>query len=188
MKSAKELLDKAKAGTISRAEVDAVIAELQTGKRKDDAYTLLHVLGVANAIHAIPVVLPYLEAAYDPMLASMALKCLCNHWGLGRSYLSQVHRFAEGVSWDPEGYVRLTAVSVLGEVLREQLEPQGLRILLDTLLDGEGNPVVRLAAYRALLRAEGRPWEAIPSPLDQIDLERDIDPGTLQWVKTQLRV
>jgi hypothetical protein len=106
-----ELLDHAKWGKLSDAEIAAVADELLKTDPAADPFTLLNILGNAFAMQCQPLVQQYLGCEEDPMLARLALEILCGYWGQSDQYREEVLRFMRGVAWDLEEDVRQIAIS-----------------------------------------------------------------------------
>jgi hypothetical protein len=170
----KDLLEKAKFSQLTPAEVTWVADALRNGDTGSDPYTLIHVLGRANARDQERLIADFLEASDDPMLVRIALQVLGSFWGMTAKYFPQVLKFAGGEEWDEDGAVRLLALELLGEHCATQLVPEALAVLLDAYTDPSSERAIRDASYLALARASGRapkdlPSAARPIPPDQID-------------------
>ncbi|WP_405059846.1 hypothetical protein OG474_44950 [Kribbella sp. NBC_01505] len=117
---------------MSEAEVDAVAGALRDDAMPGSAYSLIHILGRAQAVRHRELVAGFLQSPGDPDLARIALKSLCSYWGLTAEYLPQVIEFVRGVEWDEEPCsVRPIAMSVLGAHLTDHPDPALTRLLLD---------------------------------------------------------
>jgi hypothetical protein len=175
------LLEKAQSGTISRAEIAQVAHALQSNEAGEDRYTLIHILGRSGAVEYESLIVSYLNAETDPMLARIALQVLCSHWNRAGKYRDRVTEFVRGVKWDINEEVRLAAISIAGELLRAVLDTTLLCLLVDICTSAEQAPMSRQAAYCALARAYGKDWHELPPATRSLDLERETDPSVLAW-------
>lgn len=173
---------------VSRAEIDAVAAELEKPELEADPHLLLLTLGRALATRHRELVESFLVSPEDPMLARAALEVLCDDWDMASQYLTYVAAFIEGVEWDEEGEVRGMAFSRAGEYLRDQDNPELLRLLLRAFDDPDEDPHFRGDAYFALARAVGRDWDDLPSAARELDFERDVDPLVLEAARERLEL
>lgn len=179
-----QLLERAKWGVLSEAEVERVAQELRRPKSNADRYTLLYILGKANAQQYRQTVESYLEIEGDAMLARLALQILCDFWGQADRYVQQLSRFAEGVPWDSEGYARQMAISIAGRYLSSRSDPKLLRQLIRTF-EEDNDPLARDDAYRALARAVGRAGSELPTAARPLR-DADIDPTILEEARQLL--
>jgi hypothetical protein len=167
-------------------ELSEVVEELHKDKPGTDRYTLLYTLGKGGYESYTAVVEPFLNSPGDPMLAQIALWDLCLEWRLTDRYLPQLSDFVRGVAWDTEEDVRLSAITIAGEYLRNRSNPPLLGQLI-TIFENHGErQIVREAAYHALGRAMGRAHTELPGASRYIDLVKDTDPAILQEAKRRL--
>lgn len=163
MTDTEELLDRAKAGLgIEPSEINQLVAALRSKTTVDDPYVAIQILGLSAGPELAWVVEPYLNSADDPMLARIALRVLCDDWGLGARYLHELMRFVDGVSWDVDEEVRTIAISTAGELLREIKGPDLGRRLLKLTRDPNELKETREWTLRALGRAVGIPHSDLP--------------------------
>jgi len=181
-----DLLERAKWGSLSDAEIDHVANEIQKPMFEANAYTLLHILGKSQATRYRHLVEQYLENDSDPMLAKLALQILCTTWGESSHYLEQITRFVQGVAWDEDDDCQLAAVSIAGEYLRTKHDPVLLYLLLELFEREMEDHLLREAAYGALARAMGREYSEIPSAAKEFDLKADIDTSIIERAKSRL--
>jgi ankyrin repeat protein len=186
MKNLDDLLHRAKTGSISDEEVDAVAREIQANPQNENGYTLLHIVGRSFATRHRDVVESFLDARWNPMLARLSLQILCNFWGETALYLDRVLSALRGLPWDPEDDVRLIAISIAGEYLRTHTNRNLLVTLFGIFNDATKESTIREAAYFALARACGRDWNELPPASRHLDLQSDIDPLVLSQVKAAL--
>jgi hypothetical protein len=113
------------------------------------------------------------------MLARLALQILCDFWGLTDDYIGRVVEFVHGVPWDTEDDVRLLAISIAGDYLRERSDNDILATLLRIYHDPDERQIIRETAYRAVARAMGSDWQDLPSAARHFDLANDVDASIL---------
>ena len=180
----KDLLEKAKTRQLSSMEIASVGEELSSSVEGSDKYTLIHILGRAGALAYESEVARYLQYETDPMVARIALQVLCSHWNKARNYLDDIEKFVRGVAWDEDEDVRLAAISIAGELARDQ-ECVFVPLLIQIYSDDHENQIVRQATYFALARASGLDWVELPPASRQMDLLREADQRVLDWIKKQ---
>ena len=181
-----ELLERAKWGKLTGQELASVADALREGSPEADRYTLLHILGRAGALSYRPLVERHLHSPDDPMLARLALQILLRYWNEAARYQDRLLAFVRGVDWDEEEDVRLAAISLAGEYLRDAENPQLLAELVGILEDRAERQVVREAAYLALPVAAGRTPDELPSAARHFDLSTQTDPGVLEEARRRL--
>jgi hypothetical protein len=143
-------------------ELSEVVEELHKDKPRTDRYTLLYTLGKGGNASYTAVVEPFLNSPGDPSLARIALWDLCLEWGLTDRYLPQLSDFVRGVAWDTEEDVRLSAIRIAGEYLRNRSNPPLLSQLITIFENPDEEQLVREVAYYALGRAMGRAHAELP--------------------------
>jgi hypothetical protein len=180
------LLKQAELGEISEDEVRKVAEELASSAPGTDRFTLLQILGEAQAKSFRALIERYLESPDDPMLARLALEILCLYWGEPRRYLAELRRFVGGVAWDKQSDVRQVAILLSGNYLRSNSDPVLLRAILDILEDPAESTVIRGDAYLALGRAMGRDWNSLPSATTAFDPATQLDGRLLEEAKARL--
>lgn len=181
-----ELLERAKIGTISDLEVARVANALGSQEAGHDEYTLIHVLGCAGAVRYEALIAEYLECRDDPMLAQIALQTLCLFWGKSRTYRDHVERFALGNAWDEDEDVRLLAITIVGEMLREEFDASLLQLLMRIFSDVRQSEFARQSAYFAIARASGKEWSELPPESRLMDLDKEADPRVIAWATEHL--
>lgn len=182
-----EILERAKDGTISAAEIKEAAEVLRLrGSSGRDPYTLIHILGASGAVRYKELVAGYLNEKDDPMLARIALQVLCSHWNMTAQYRDEVAAFIRGVEWDIDEVVRLAAVSIAGEWLRSSRDKTLLALLFDVFATVTNSSIVRQEAYFALARAYGKNWNELPPASRAMNPEKDVDPDVLVWARNQI--
>lgn len=181
-----DLLARAKRGKLTAQEISAVVGELQRPDSSKDRYTLLHILGRSGATAYRRLVEQFLECREEPMLARLALKILCDYWTGTAQYIPKILGFLRGLDGDEESDVRQIAISIVGEYLRNNPEPEFLRELIHIFGNEENEQTIREDAYIALARAMGRDWNQLPSSAKHFDLTSQTDPMILHEAKERL--
>ena len=166
---ADELLARAKAGTLTSAQLEDVEHALIRGEGDAGTYTLLHIVGLAGApSRHEPLVAGYLEDLRDPMLTGLALRILTNWWDLMPTYRHAVLHFLAGDQRDEEEDVLGQAVSVTGEYLRGHFDRELAQALLACSPQDETEAESRIIA---MARAVGMSWQELPSVRVGVDLD-----------------
>ena len=180
------LLARAKRDELTAQEISAVVGELQRPDSSNDRYTLLHILGRSGATAYRRLVEQFLECRDEPMLARLALKILCDYWAGTAQYIPEILGFLRGFDWDEESDIRQIAISIAGEYLRANPEPEFLWELIHIFETEENEQTIREDAYIALARAMGRDWNQLPSSAKHFDLTSQTDPMVLHEAKERL--
>ncbi|GAA3007375.1 hypothetical protein GCM10020229_31350 [Kitasatospora albolonga] len=148
----RDMLDRAKSGTLSARELGVAVQAISEGRTSQgDLYTALHVVGLASSPAQAEAVRQYLLMPADPMLSRLALQILGDYWGLSSELLPELRGFLTGVDWDVDGDVRDIAISITGRHLRKVGGPADLAKKLMSIADDDSEfGLVREAALRAL--------------------------------------
>jgi hypothetical protein len=163
------LLDRAKAGEhLSSEDLSAVARELRNPDSGYKKYTLIHILGRAQAFQYRSTIEPFLDGP-DQSAARLALQILGEWWDLQREYRPRLMEFAAGVRWDPDDDIRQMALSVLGGWLRTEHDLEVLQLLMSTAEDPDEEASTRRVAVRALARAVGQDYRDMP-PVSRRDM------------------
>lgn len=186
MSSYKDLLEKAKWGKISRDELESVADELRHGSDEADPYTLLHIIGRSGEKSYRSIIEYYLNQKIDPMLARLALQILCDFWEEAEGYVDDLVSFAQGVPWDGEDEIRLTALSLAGEYLRSHQNPWLLQKLINIVEDINEREIIRESAYEGLSRAMQHEWGEILSTTSNVDFDMIKDSTIINSAKNRL--
>jgi hypothetical protein len=157
-----------------------------TSGQNEDLYVLVQILGRAGSPKYREAVEPYLHDVGNPQLSALAVKVLCWSWGLARDYRGELLSFLRGVDWDVEDYVRLEAISAVGEYLRENSDNELLQIVYNTFSDQRERPLIRGAAYRSLCRSERLEWKDIVPAPKKVDSSTEVDRSVLERVEQKL--
>jgi hypothetical protein len=127
-----DLVNRSKTGEVTPAELAMLKAELAAEPMGPNRHAILYVLGRSfdASRKGVGRTLPDLSTGSDDDLV-----CATDPgqlWGLAGDYRDYVIEFLRGVSWDREdgGYVRQMALSVAGDHLRDNRDPEMLREML----------------------------------------------------------
>jgi hypothetical protein len=172
-------MERAKAGVILPAELAKIASTLEASSPSLELYPLLYAIGRSQATRYRKIVERFLYCESEPDLARLALQILCDFWRNTERYLEDVKRFARGLPWDSEEQVRLMAIFIAGEYLRDHQSRELLGYLISVCEDRNQSRFAQEDAYRALARAVGRDWTDLPSAARHFDLEKDTDPKVL---------
>ena len=167
-------------GPLTQAE-SAVVAEgLRKPEPQADREALILALGRADDPRRYEHLVMSFVGSEDPRLVRAMLKVLCEEWGMAEESPGLFVGFIHAQPWDEQGQVRLLALRLAGEYLREGSDRDLLELLLGVFRDPEEERSAREAAYRALARAVGRDHDELPSAAREIDLEAEVDPRVLE--------
>jgi hypothetical protein len=180
-----ELLKRAYSEEITHDELSEVVRMIVSDENQD-LHTLIQILGRAGSPKYREIVEPYLHNVGNPQLSALAVKVLCWSWGLVREYREHLLCFLRGVDWDGEDYVRLEAISTVGEYLREESDKELLQVIYNIFSDQRERPLIRAAAYRALCRSEKIEWRDIVPVPRLVDSSTEIDQGVVERVERKL--
>lgn len=179
-----ELIKKASAGTITKAEVREVYRALV--EKSGDQYDLLLILGRSEAKEYRNVVEGYLQSSHDPMVARLALQVLCRYWGLASEYEDELEEFIGWVDWDKEEDVRLMAIGCVADVYKKKESPKLLKHVYDVFKDETEDEITRGAAYETLAIVSGKSVNDLPEPM-HFDIRSDVDPMVLTKVEEMIK-
>lgn len=180
-----DLLESAKSRKISRSEIDEVAKKISEISKEDSRllYTLIHILGRAEAIKYKKLIEPFLYYPSNPNIAKITLQSLCTYWDLTAEYLDDVKMFIQGVEWDDLDDVRIVAISIAGEFLRKTPNKELLALLVDVfegnndeIKPAENAALIQSCAYSAIARAMGKDYNQIPG---SAFIEKQLQKGTL---------
>lgn len=180
-----QILAKAKWGTLTPSELANIASSIGAAPPYDQ-YTMLHAIGRAGATKYEPLVAQFLREHRDPGISGLALRILCNWWGLTDRYFEDLVSFLNGQNWDVSDEAQLMAISIAGEYLRNTSNLTILETLFHIFSDISKRNVIRGSAYFALCRAEGRDWDEIPPASRSVDFLRDIDAKVIASVQAKL--
>jgi hypothetical protein len=179
-----ELLKKAQWGKLEPQELAEVVRQISAGE--NDLYTLLHILGRAGSPKYRRLMEQYLHYEKDSQLSALVLNALCNWWGLIDEYRGELISFLRGAEWDADDYVKLQAISLAGEYLRNHRDRELLQIIYDIFADKDERPLLRSEAYCALCRSERLEWANIPPASKLVDFTTEVDSAVIERVQRKL--
>jgi hypothetical protein len=147
------LLDRSKEGSITPAEVESVIAAIESDDGVQRLYTLIHIIARSRPRGAEALLLRHLDYQEDTQVAALALTTLGAQWDC----FDQVRGFTlaalDGLDWDPFSDLQDAAIRVAGEALREHSDCELLERLLALATDSDKWTAGH--RYGALARALG---------------------------------
>jgi len=155
-----DMIDKAKAGLLSRRELDEVAARLERKEPSGDLHEQLLVLKFGGESRYRRAVEPYLDFKANLEIARSALQTLCTYWYLTADYVDWLVWFGQGVEWDFDwGFatVRPLALSIAGRHLAYKKSRRLLELLIRVAEDDTERLRNREDAAAALLEASGVP-------------------------------
>jgi len=174
------LLDRAYGGIITDEEIAYVmdrIAKFQEhpSRVNVEIHLLIQVLGYAGAFsygeyveEFRKLIDKFIVFPIDPGVTVSALDILCNDWELTAEYIEQIKAFIRGVDWDEGMDVRVKAICVAGEYVREIGDKECLSMLLEIFKNEHEETIMRKIAYRSICRGVGVHWK-------DLDVLREID-------------
>jgi hypothetical protein len=180
------LLKKAQWGKISHSDLAAVVRILTSGDQ-EHLLTLLNILGRAGSPRYKYLMERYLNYENDPQISALSLKALCRWWGLFKEYRHRVISFLQGVEWDIDQDVKLQAIGLAGEYLRDHSDLEILESLHDIFVDQRERNLIRGAAYLALCRSDGAEWADLPPASRPVDLSTEVDQAVVSRIEQKLR-
>jgi hypothetical protein len=111
----------------------------------------------------------------DPYLASLALRILCQDWGLCSNYTKILEDYINGVAWDHADELKLAALSAAGALLYEHEHLGLLRAAIDAYRSSSNEDAVREAAFRTM-------WLATKRDLRRLVPYGEINPPSSQEI------
>src|SRR5215472_9403073 len=166
-----DMIDKAKAGLLSRRELDEVAAGLERRASNGDLHEKLLVMMFGGDARYRRAVEPYLDFQANPEIARSALETVCSYWYLTADYVDWLVWFGQGVEWDFDwgfAIIRPLALSIAGRHLAYKKSRRLLDLLMRVAEDDTERLRNREDAAAALLEASGVPPHKVPHqlPLD----------------------
>lgn len=175
-----DLLTKATKGHISKSEFEEVSQVLSEGK--GDSYGFLLIIGRACDLRYQMIVERYLDSPDDPMLARLSLQILCQYWGLGCEYVTEIKEFINGVEWDEEDEVKDMALSCCASVFKKQEEANLVKSVYDVFIDQNEDSISRITAYGSLAVLAGLDIAKLAQPLE-FAFDLDVDKKVLKYAE-----
>lgn len=126
MRNLDELLDEAKWGKLTDKKIDYMVQSTKTSKpdNDEDLYTLIHILGKAEAKQHKKLIENFLHYPTDPMISKIALQTLCNFWNYHSDYLNEIKQLIRGVGWDDDQQIRIIAISAAENFLNHSRDKE----------------------------------------------------------------
>ena len=166
-----DMIDRAKAGRLSRHELDEVAASLERKELSGDLHESLLVMMFGGDARYRRAVEPYLDFRANLQIARSALETLCSYWSLTGDYVDWLVWFGRGVEWDFKWTptVRPLAFSIAGRHLAHKKSHRLLECLIAVSEDETEQQKNREYAASALLEASGSPPRDVPDELPLTD-------------------
>lgn len=197
MRTVKELCYEAKWGKLTPEEITYVAQRLKNYEIDDEVTVskLIYILGNVGAIEYRELVEKFLYHRADLYACQQALRILCTCWGLTEDYLEAVKLYIRGAEWDDTDDVRLSAMYIAADYLREKKFDRELLYLLLQVFEDLGNSndihesrddaraLVKSWAYEVIARAMGKDYEEI---LSDDDVEEIIETGQLELLDQEM--
>ena len=177
------LVIRAKNGSITVPEQNAVAALLDCAPPEANRYRMLYILGRSFAFQHEDFFARFLEHREEPQLAKLALEILCQQWGKSEKYLKYIEHYILGDPWDEYEDVRFIAISSAGSYLRDNKDNTFAISLLEILTSPNEEKLTREVAYSALEKAYGMDMQDISTFKTDFDLDHDMDPELLEWAE-----
>lgn len=180
--SFEHLLERVKTGgQLSKTELAAVCEELASNATREDPYTLVHILGKANAREARGLVERFLDWGRDDpeddgMLRRIAVQVLASWWGL-EEYFPVV---ADKAFNDPISLVRAVSATGIGHLgaVHRHLRSEAARLLLEGFNRREDEEQeVWEAFYEGMLELAGvepAKWPYREHGIQDADIDREV--------------
>src|SRR5215467_7034721 len=166
-----DIIDKAKAGLLSRQELDDVAARLERRELSGDLHEKLLVMMFGGDVRYRRAVEPYLDFQANLQIARTALETLCTYWYLTADYVDWLVWFGKGVEWDFKWSptVRPLALAITGRHLAYKKSRRLLELLIAVSEDETEQQKSREEAASALLESSGVPPHKVPFELPLAD-------------------
>ncbi len=152
-----DLLDKAKWSKLSDAELAQVVQKINDYEHisSESLYMLIYILGRSEAKQHRALMEKFIWFPEDPMITRIALKSLCDYWGLTINYLDVLKSFIVGAKWDEDEDVRHIAISIAGTYMLDSGDPVFLNLLLQIFDNEHEGNLIRSTCYSAIARGMG---------------------------------
>lgn len=112
--SVRQLIDRAKDGTIPPQEVKQIAQAVTECPAGRDLYPRLYAVARAGGPAYEPLIATYLIYPEDPMVSALAVQVLTAHWRVGAKYRKQILELLGSPEWDLHDDVFMAAVSGAG--------------------------------------------------------------------------
>lgn len=166
-----DIIDRAKAGLLSRQQLDEIAGRLERRELSSDLLEKLLVMMFGGDARYRRAVEPYLDFQANLQIPRFALETLCTYWYLTADYVDWLIWFGKGVEWDFKWNptVRPLALSIAGRHLAYKKSRRLLELLIAVSEDETEQRKNREEAASALLEASGVPPHKVPFELPLTD-------------------
>ncbi|MFK0153274.1 hypothetical protein ACIQVK_14550 [Streptomyces sp. NPDC090493] len=154
----RQLMARAKDGTIPQGEVKEIARTISAGRAGRDLYRLLYAVARAGGPAYESLVASYLIHPEDPVVSALAVQVLTGHWRVGGKYRKEILELLGSPEWDLSDDAFMAAISGAGEVLHDAFDAELLRTLLKLAEEGRGeydDDLMQRLAVEAIARALG---------------------------------
>lgn len=201
MINATDLLNKTRSGELTQEEFDLIVETVRDGPYDEGLYMLINILGLVGFGEELrEIVEKFLYYPAETYVSKEALKTLCLGWGLTQDYLNQVANFIRGEEWDSNEVVRMMALTIAGEYLRDSFDKDLLKLLLQVFEDlgttpeiiKTSSPLIKGCAYKSIAIAMGKDPDEIPFADEIAEMLRsqrfsDLDEAMLQQAHDMIK-
>lgn len=175
--SARDVADRFRRQEYKPSDLNSVTKALES---RDEGY-LRDVIAsyIKYADHVdVPALVRYLKVAQDFWAAQEVISGLSNLKCRDSEFASEVLRYAKGVSWDPEGYAQIAAITAIPRILSGDSR---VREILSAATRSD-NAVVREIALEAVQAFLGIPASSIKKGLGSQELMQQLPREVQEWV------
>jgi hypothetical protein len=142
-------------GVVLAVDVQWVSAQL-TCKEDNESYRLVELLGESRDFGQRQKLESLLHCELDPYLSAIALRVLCQDWGLATEYNQLLKKFIIGVPWDDTNELRDAALSAAGDSLYDKEDPRLLQEIVRVYDNASTDDELRGFAFRSIWLAAKR--------------------------------
>ncbi len=142
--------------TLSDEEIDYVAQQLENPTSDMDLWLAANILVDTEAVKYKSLMEKYLCCPEHPSVSLIILEGFCN-WGYAKDYLDLLKQFMQGVDWDKDGMLLVTASDWLEDFIKDELNTSPhsekskelIKFLLDLYQNGK-NDSIRKTAFSTL--------------------------------------
>lgn len=153
-KYVRQLIARAKDGTIPQREVMEIAQAMSEGRAGRDLYRPLYAVARVGGPAYEPLIASYLIHPEDPEVSAFAVQVLTAHWRVGAKYREQILELLSSPEWDLSDDAFMAAISGVGEILHDGFDAELLRALLK-IAEEDDDDLMRRFAVEAIARALG---------------------------------